>query len=82
MDCRLDGRGKRIRGAAGADRVANFALVGGAFVFSVLNIAGPIVAPRGAVTARGGKKTIEIPCFGRGDGIGDDAHAAKTFKEA
>ncbi|MCK1758424.1 hypothetical protein IVA78_25440 [Bradyrhizobium sp. 137] len=62
------------------DRAAKVALVGGAFVFSVLNIARPIVAPRGAVTARGAKKTIEIPCVSRGDGVGDNARAAKTFK--
>lgn len=73
------------------DRVATFALVVGIFVmlmligsavFSVLNIARPI-RRIGEVLRQlaGGNKTIEIPYVTRGDEVGDNARAAKTFKE-
>jgi len=73
------------------DRVANFAFVVGAFVmvmligsaiFSVLNIARPI-RRIGEVLLQlaNGNKTVEILYVGRGDEVGDNARAAKTFKE-
>ncbi|QQO18829.1 chemotaxis protein [Bradyrhizobium diazoefficiens] len=73
------------------DRVATFALVVGVFVmlmligsavFSVLNIARPI-RRIGEVLLQlaAGNKTIEIPYVTRGDEVGDNARAAKTFKE-
>ncbi|MCK1388344.1 methyl-accepting chemotaxis protein [Bradyrhizobium sp. 21] len=73
------------------DRVASFALVVGIFVmvmligsavFSVLNIARPI-RRIGEVLLQlaSGNKAIEIPYVDRGDEVGDNARAAKTFKE-
>jgi methyl-accepting chemotaxis protein len=73
------------------DRVASFAFVVGAFVmvmligsaiFSVLNIARPI-RRIGEVLLQlaNGNKTVEILYVGRGDEVGDNARAAKTFKE-
>ncbi len=73
------------------DRVATFAFVVGVFVmlmligsafFSVLNIARPI-RRIGEVLLElaDGNKAVEIPYVDRGDEVGDNARAAKTFKE-
>ena len=73
------------------DRVATFALVIGVLVvlmligsavFSVLNIARPI-RRMGELLLElaNGNKAVEIPYVGRGDEVGDNARAAKTFKE-
>lgn len=73
------------------DRVANFALIVGVFVmltligsavFAVLNIARP-VRRIGDVLLQlaDGNKAIEIPFTTRGDEIGDNARAARTFKD-
>lgn len=73
------------------DRVANFALIVGVFVmltligsavFAVLNIARP-VRRIGDVLLQlaDGNKAIEIPFTSRGDEIGDNARAARTFKD-
>jgi methyl-accepting chemotaxis protein len=73
------------------DYVANFALIVGALVmlvlvgsaiFSVLSIARPI-RRIGEVLLRlaHGDKSIEVPYSTRGDEVGDNARAAKTFKE-
>jgi len=73
------------------DRVATFAFVVGVFVmlmligsafFSVLNIARPI-RRIGEVLLElaNGNKAIEIPYVRRGDEVGDNARAAKTFRE-
>lgn len=73
------------------DRVANFALVVGAFVmlmligsavFSVLSIARPIRRiGEVLVELASGNKAVEIPYVDRSDEVGDNARAAKTFKE-
>jgi methyl-accepting chemotaxis protein len=73
------------------DRVATFALVIGALVmlmligsavFSVLNIARPIRRiGELLLELANGNKAVEIPYVGRGDEVGDNARAAKTFKE-
>ena len=73
------------------DRVATFAFVVGVFVmlmligsafFSVLNIARPI-RRIGEVLLElaSGNKAVQIPYVDRGDEVGDNARAAKTFKE-
>ena len=73
------------------DHVATFALIVGVLVivmligsavFSVLSIARPI-RRIGEVLLElsSGNKAIEIPYVGRGDEVGDNARAAKTFKE-
>jgi methyl-accepting chemotaxis protein len=73
------------------DRVATFALVIGVLVvlmligsavFSVLNIARPIRRiGELLLELANGNKAVEIPYVGRGDEVGDNARAAKTFKE-
>lgn len=73
------------------DRVANFALVVGAFVmlmligsavFSVLSVARPIRRiGEVLVEVASGNKAVEIPYVDRSDEVGDNARAAKTFKE-
>lgn len=73
------------------DRVANFALIVGVFVvltligsavFSVLNIARPIRRVGDVLLQlASGSKAVEIPYTRRGDEVGDNARAAKTFKE-
>jgi methyl-accepting chemotaxis protein len=73
------------------DRVATFAFIVGVFVmlmligsacFSVLNIARPI-RRIGEVLLElaSGNKAVEILYVGRSDEVGDNARAAKTFKE-
>jgi methyl-accepting chemotaxis protein len=73
------------------DRVATFAFVVGVFVmlmligsafFSVLNIARPI-RRIGEVLLElaSGNKAVQIPYVDRSDEVGDNARAAKTFKE-
>jgi methyl-accepting chemotaxis protein len=54
----------------------------GSAVFSVFDIARPI-AKIGAVLLElaNGNKTVEIPYARRGDEVGDNARAAKTFKD-
>jgi methyl-accepting chemotaxis protein len=54
----------------------------GSAVFSVFNIARPI-ARVGAVLVElaNGNKSVEIPYADRGDEVGDNARAAKTFKD-
>ncbi|PIT00103.1 chemotaxis protein [Bradyrhizobium nitroreducens] len=73
------------------DSTANFALIIGvavilaligSAVFAVLNIARPIRHIGGVLLQLAdGNKTIEIPFTTRGDEIGDNARAARTFKD-
>jgi methyl-accepting chemotaxis protein len=65
----------------GAGLVVVLLLIGSA-VFSVFNIARPI-AKIGAVLLElaNGNKAVEIPYTDRGDEVGDNAGAAKTFKD-
>ncbi|MBC9882807.1 chemotaxis protein [Bradyrhizobium sp. INPA01-394B] len=73
------------------DSTANFALmIGvavmltliGSAVFAVLNIARPIRRIGGVLLLLAdGNKAIEIPFTTRGDEIGDNARAARTFKD-
>ena len=73
------------------DSTANFALIIGvavmltligSAVFAVLNIARPIRRIGGVLLQLAdGNKAIEIPFTTRGDEIGDNARAARTFKD-
>jgi methyl-accepting chemotaxis protein len=73
------------------DRIATFALIVGLLVmlvligsavYSVLGVARPI-RQIGAVLLdlASGNKAVEIPYVGRADEVGENARAAKTFKE-
>jgi methyl-accepting chemotaxis protein len=67
--------------ATGVGGLVVLMLIGSA-LFSVLNIARPI-RRIGEVLLElaNGNKTVEIPYTGRGDEVGDNARAARTFKD-
>src|SRR5262245_37418281 len=59
-----------------------FAMLIGSAVFSVFNIARPISSIGGVLLElANGNKTVEVPYADRADEVGDNARAAKTFKD-
>jgi len=61
---------------------AVFIVMIGSAIFSVVNIARPIRRiGEVLIELSNGNKTVEVPYAERGDEVGDNARAAKTFKE-